>query len=152
VALAALLTLGIASVADAHVLSKKRAAQATLEFEFAECVNRPDLYPGCEGAATLPCKRLTLHKVKCLGHIFGTFIDITTGLPVPYDCHRVYNWKIKPGKPAGKLFGKVGSQTCGPDTGEHPRSRSRSSGNSSGDRAQLEDIGDPRSGYAVTYP
>jgi hypothetical protein len=155
-ALAALLTLGIASVADAHVLSKKRATQATLEFEFAECVGRPDLYPGCAGAAAGPCKRLTLHKVKCLGHIFGTPIDPATGLPVPIDCHRVYAWKIKPGKPASRLFGKVGPQTCGPDT-EHPRSRSRfkSSGDqakSSGNRATLDDFGDPRSGYTVTYP
>jgi hypothetical protein len=148
VALAALLTLGIASVADAHVLSKKRAAQATLEFEFAECVNRPDLYPGCLGAATLPCKRLTLHKVKCVGHIYGIFTDVTTGLQQPYDCERVYNWKIKPGKPAGKLFGKVGPQTCFADSGGHFR-RSKPSG----DREVLkEDVGDPGSGGTVTYP
>ena len=147
-ALVALLTLGIASVADAHVLSKKRAAQATLELSFELCVTRPDLYPGCRGAASLPCKRLTLHKVRCVGHIYGEFIDPATLLPQPYDCERIWIWRIKAGKPARKLFARLKPETCFADSGGH-FSRSKRSD----DRDVLKHgVGDPRSGYTVAYP
>jgi hypothetical protein len=120
-ALAALLALGIASVADAHHLSKKRAAQATADTETEDCENRPDLYPGCTGGDFSDCRRLTAHKVKCSGHILGTRPDDGQ----PYDCERVYTWKIKPGRRASLLFGKFGPQTCAIGTGADRVRRSR---------------------------
>ena len=108
VALVALLSLAVVPVADAHRLSKKRAADATVDAEAKDCEQRPDLYPGCEGADYSDCRRLTRHKVKCTGHILGT----RPSDGQPYDCERVYTWKIKPHRRAGLLFGKFGPQTC----------------------------------------
>jgi hypothetical protein len=116
-ALAALLALGVASVADAHHLSKKRAAEATVETEKQDCDHRPDLYPGCTGTDFSDCRRLTKHKVKCTGHILGQRTNPETGVVEPYDCERVYTWKIKPGRRASLLFGKRGAQTCVIGTG-----------------------------------
>lgn len=143
--LATVLTLGIASAADAHFLSKKRAAQATLDESFALCVNRPDLYPGCLGAAALPCKGLTAHKVRCLGHIYGLVLG------QPYDCERIWIWRIKAGQPASHLFGRLKPETCFGDTGGHfLSSKNRSSDHAAG-RKVIEGVGDS-GGRTVTYP
>jgi hypothetical protein len=107
-ALAALVSLAVASVADAHRLGKKRAADATIETEAKDCVDHPELYPGCTDTTATDCRRLTRHKVKCTGHIVG----VRPSDSAPYDCERVYTWKIKPGRRASLLFGKFGPQTC----------------------------------------
>jgi hypothetical protein len=122
-ALAALLALGVASVADAHHLSKKRAAEATVDTEKQDCDHRPDLYPGCTGTDFSDCRRLTKHKVKCTGHILGQRTNPETGVVEPYDCERVYTWKIKPGRRASLLFGRRGAQTCVIGTGADRRVR-----------------------------
>src|SRR4030095_12597132 len=108
-ALVALLLLAVVPVADAHKLSKKRAADATVDAEAKDCEQRPDLYPGCESANYSDCRRLPGHRGKCGGHILGT----RPSDGQPYDCERVYTWKIKPRRRAGLLVGKFGPQTCG---------------------------------------
>ncbi len=116
-ALAGSISLGVAAIADAHHLSRKRAAQATVDTESEDCENRPDLYPGCTGTDYSNCRRLTKHRVKCTGHILGT----RPSDGAPYDCERVYRWRIKPGKRASLLFGKRGPQTCRIGAERRPR-------------------------------
>src|SRR3990170_2294376 len=107
VALSALLTLGVASVADAHFLSKKRAQTATLNNESEQCNLNP-VYADCFGATAGPQKRLTLHKVRVLGHVYG----IVAGTTQPYDCERIFIWRIKAGHPASLLFGRLKPEQC----------------------------------------
>src|SRR5215211_4775188 len=118
VALVALMSLAVVPLADAHRLGKKRAADATVETEAKDCADHPELYPGCTDTTATDCRRLTKHKVKCTGHILGTRPSDAQ----PYDCERVYTWKIKPRRRASLLFGKRGPQTC--VIGEGARSRS----------------------------
>jgi len=108
VALVALMSLAVVPLADAHRLGKKRAADATVETEAKDCADHPELYPGCTDTTATDCRRLTKHKVKCTGHIVG----VRPSDSQPYDCERVYTWKIKPGRRASLLFGKRGPQTC----------------------------------------
>lgn len=107
-ALAALLALGFASVADAHILTFKRARNATLNVVQAECAK----VRTCDGAAAGPCNRVSLHRVRCRGHFYGQNQKVGD-----YDCHRQVTILIYPG--GDDRFFKSGRRKCVPNE-EHP--------------------------------
>lgn len=67
--LAALLVMGIAATAQAHTLSKQRAAGVARDVAQRDCNNDP----GCEqyGAFKNDCRQASAHRVRCFALNLG---------------------------------------------------------------------------------
>jgi hypothetical protein len=100
-ALAAAASLAFAGVAQANLLTIKRARNAAFNVERQECNH----VPTCDRFAAGPCTRLDPQKVRCVGHIYGTNARVGA-----YDCHRQITVQIYDG--SQDRYYKTGPRTC----------------------------------------
>jgi hypothetical protein len=101
--LAALLVMGIAATAQAHTLSKKRAANVARDVAQRDCNNDP----GCEqyGAFKNDCKQASPHRVRCYALNLGR-----DSSGAQYFCERPVLVKMK--NDSFKLLFVTGQRTC----------------------------------------
>jgi hypothetical protein len=102
-AIAGLLTLGVAGTAQAHFLTHKEARNATFQVARQDC-NRINT---CDRFGAGPCERLTAHRVRCRETLQGQ------NARGPYEVRVAVTISIRPGSDQ-RYFRKGNSNCFGP--------------------------------------